>query len=319
MTQQIHVPPPLFAEIGAQCERTVMGGDLSALINHIKHSFGDSLSGILLYGSCLYSHNFNDGVVDLYVIVSSYNAAYQNKLLRLLNALLPPNVFYFETGEGENKVRAKYAVISIDDFQHGVENWFHSYIWSRFAQPARLIYCCDGEIRLRIYYMLAHSVIVFLKRTISCLGSGRFDTEAIWSNGLRLTYAAELRPEQQSRAEYITHQSMGDFIRLTQFASPMLSGLLEELPRGYYQITTTSKDKVRCIWQWRIRRWQGRMLSILRLMKAVFTFKNCVDYAAWKIKRHTGISIEVTPILQKHPILFGFNILWRLLRRDALR
>jgi hypothetical protein len=56
----------------------------------------------------------------------------------------------------------------------------------------------------------------------------------------------------------------------------------------------------------------------LRLSKAAFTFRDCVDYAAWKIERHTGIRIEVTPTLQRHPILFSFRVLWQLIKRDVL-
>jgi len=58
---------------------------------------------------------------------------------------------------------------------------------------------------------------------------------------------------------------------------------------------------------------------VLRLAKAVFTFENGADYLAWKIERHTGVHIEVTPRLRRHPILLSPPVLWRLLRRGAVR
>ncbi len=134
-----------------------------------------------------------------------------------------------------------------------------------------------------------------------------------------MTYAAELRPEKQSRAESITLQAIDDFIRLTHSAAPAVPDLTEDLQGTYYQINSSTIKMNYFSRRWHLRRWEGRVISILRLMKAVFTFKNSVDYAAWKIKRHTGIVIKVTPVLQRHPILFGFKILWQLIRQNAIR
>lgn len=312
-----HIPASLVEEIGAQCERT-LNGDISVLVDEIRSRFGQSLDAIIVYGSCLRTHDFQEGVVDLYVIVNSYSAAYSERHLRVLNAALPPNVFYIEAGKDEKKIRAKYAVLSITDLEKGIKLWFHSYLWSRFAQPVRVLYSRDNEVRSGLYYLFAESVIRFLKTTLPAMPPGEYNTEEIWVNGLTLTYTAELRPEQQSRARHITHQALGDLTRLTKHAADAVPGKIEALARGYYRIYSDSRSQRRCRWAWHLRRWQGRLLSIARLIKAVFTFKDCVEYAAWKIKRHTGITIEVTPVLQRHPILFGFNILWRLLRRDAL-
>ena len=43
--------------------------------------------------------------------------------------------------------------------------------------------------------------------------------------------------------------------------------------------------------RWRLRRMQGKFLSVARLAKAIFTFENGVDYVLWKVKRHSGVHI----------------------------
>jgi hypothetical protein len=68
-----------------------------------------------------------------------------------------------------------------------------------------------------------------------------------------------------------------------------------------------------------LRRWQGPLLSVLRWIKAAFTFAGGVDYAAWKIERHTGVRIEVTDRLRRRPLIYGWAVLWRLWRSGALR
>ena len=63
----------------------------------------------------------------------------------------------------------------------------------------------------------------------------------------------------------------------------------------------------------------GKLLSVLRLMKASITFANGVDYIAWKIERHTGEKIEVSDNLRKYPWIYSWPILIRLYRGKKIR
>lgn len=69
--------------------------------------------------------------------------------------------------------------------------------------------------------------------------------------------------------------------------------------------------------QWGLRRVQGKFLSVARLIKASFTFDGGIDYLAWKISRHSGVKIELTPWQRRHPLLAGIVLFWRLRRRGA--
>ncbi len=312
------LPPQLLTEVAAQSARVVPDA-FGRLAGALQSRFGESLDAVILYGSCLHSQETREGVVDLYAVIDDYRNAYRERRLRLFNAWLPPNVFYLEIGDGEDVLRTKYAVISREDFARGCRDWFHSYIWARFAQPVRILYARDETTRDRINRSLAEAVARFLQTTVPVLGTCVVDAEEIWSRGLALTYAAELRPEKQGQPRRLTHLNLGDYGRLTAAAAPVLEGRMQELPRGDFRCIIDAREQRSARRKWRLRRWQGRMLSVLRLIKAVFTFNHCVEYAAWKIKRHTGVTIEVTPRLQRHPILWGSSILWQLLRRGILR
>lgn len=313
------LPPELVSEIAAMCSRTVSPA-LSVLTDALRSRFDQGLKAILLYGSCLHNNNVTDGIVDLYVLVDNYRDSHQQRYLQILNASLPPNVFYLEVQDQGQTLRAKYAVISLKDFEKATTHWFHSYIWARFAQPARVLYTPDEASRTRVYQALAQAVMTFLDASIPVLGNCDTDTETIWTQGLQLTYRAELRPERyHTRAHQLAHLNMGDYIRLTRCAVPALKTRLQTLPQGRYRCEINESDRRRSLRQWRLRRWQGRILSILRLAKAALTFRDCIDYAAWKIERHTGISIDVTPGLRRYPLLLGPRVLWQLLRRGGLR
>lgn len=61
---------------------------------------------VLFYGSCLRESQLDGLMLDFYLIVSDYRAAYGKSWLASANRLIPPNVFPFAL----NGLSAKYAV-----------------------------------------------------------------------------------------------------------------------------------------------------------------------------------------------------------------
>ena len=314
-----NIPALLLQEIAIQDARSVHPG-FQIFTDALRQRFGEALDAVVLYGSCLHTSDLTEGIADFYVLVSDYRLAYSGRLLANLNAWLPPNVFYLEIPAATGVMRAKYAVISTEDFEYGVRQWFHPYIWARFAQPARLLYARDDRIQKRVHTAQGGAVLKFISTTLPMLEPGSSDLETIWASGLMLTYAAELRAEREARARHLVHVDPEIYSRLTVAAIPALSPLLSLQVDGQYHIgSITPLKKLIVRIHWRLRRWQGRVLSILRLSKATMTFRDCLDYAAWKIERHTGIKVEITPMLRRHPILWGYKVMWQLLRRGVLR
>src|ERR671912_879 len=92
-----------------------------------KH--GAASRAVLFYGSCLREKQLDGLMLDFYLIVSDYSAAYDKRWLAKANALIPPNVFPFQHGD----LAAKYAVLSEADFRrlNGHETRNVS-VWARF-------------------------------------------------------------------------------------------------------------------------------------------------------------------------------------------
>lgn len=312
------IPKALVAQIAAQGGKPVPGL-FTPLVPAMQARFGGSLAAVLLYGSCLRDVGVSEGVVDLYALVHDYSRAYGQRYLRLLNACLPPNVFYAEVPGPALTLRVKYAVISLHDFETGVGEWFHPYLWGRFAQPVRLICACDDTARSRVHAALATAVVTFLEQTVPVLDADTVSVETLWTAGLQRSYAAELRPERERQPGALVRWAVEDYARLTECALPVLRHCLERVPDGGFRRASSHRDIRRALWCWRLRRWQGRILSILRLAKATLTFRGGIDYAAWKIERHSGVRIDISPGMRRHPLLGGWKALWELLRRGALR
>ena len=303
-------PPPVFSN------------ELLALRDALLQRYGGAVDAMLFYGSNLRSGDALDGVVDLYLVVADYRKAYGKSLPAIFNRLLPPNVYYLEVAADGRMVRAKYAVISMRDLERGTSaKWFHSYLWGRFSQPCELLYSRDTETGRRVRKALAQALLTFLSRVLPALPE-RLDSAAIWQQGLALSYQAELRAEKPQRAVHLYESWKDYYTRVTSLAMDVLAFDIKReqgASSSIYSVSIPGHTRALGRLGWFIRRFQGKLLSLLRLMKATFTFQGGIDYIAWKLERHTGASIEVTPKMRRHPLVYSWGLLWRLYRRKVFR
>jgi len=295
---------------------------LDALVDALRRRHGEAVNAILFYGSCLRSGDLFDGLVDLYLVVDDYTAFYGRNARALANWLLPPNVFYTEIAVGNRKLRAKYAVLSNADLRGGTSRrWFHSYLWGRFTQPTALAWHRDEDSRRRIDASLASARCTFLERVLPRLpATGR--VRELWQQGLRLSYGAELRAESAGRSAELTAAAADYYVAVTREAAinlhwPLVLEGEGTETRYRTEIPRLSRALSRAAW-W-LRTAQGKLLSVVRLLKALFTFEGGLDYIAWKLERHSGQRIEIPPRVRRHPLIFVWGLFWRLYRRGVFR
>ena len=295
---------------------------LHALRNELLARYGNAVLAILFHGSCFRRGDAGDGLVDLYLLVNSYRGAYRKHLYTTLNRLLPPNVFYLEETVNGIMVRAKYTVISLADFQRGTSmNWFHSYLWGRFAQPTGILYFRHESIADVVYTALAQAVITFMTRTLPYIPA-QFDARTLWYQGLLLSYRAELRAERPENLVRLFEWAPQYYEQLTRIAMGALPYSVDAVTRNvscHYHAQIPIRIQFINRLAWHVRFIQGKLLSMLRLLKALLTFKGGIDYVLWKIERHSGITIAVTPRLRRIPLLGICFIFWRLYRGGAFR
>jgi hypothetical protein len=295
---------------------------LEALRDALLARYGDAVRAMLFYGSCLRSGDALDGLVDLYVVADDYRAAYGRWLPSFFNALLPPNVYYLEVPFGDTKVRCKYAVLSLADLRRGTSTrWFHSYLWGRFAQPSGIAYARDAEAAKEVNEAFARAIVTFITRALPSAPE-RFNAGELWRAGLELSYRSELRTESAGRAAELVATYRDNYERLTAAAMPAAPYHVEMEPGGTvirYRARISSRRRFWNRMSWWLRRVQGKLLSVLRLMKSVFTFAGGVDYIAWKLERHTGVPVRVTPQMRRYPLIFVWAELVRLYRLGVFR
>jgi hypothetical protein len=313
---------PTVLEIVSQPSARPIPVSIQAAGNFLAKKYGQAVQGILLYGSCLRAGTDQDGLVDCYVIVDQYASVYPSPWLALLNRWLPPNVFYGEVNLEGRIVRMKYAVLSLGDFERSVTSkWFHSYFWGRFAQPTAVMACPSQEMGQRIILGLGRAVLTFLGNVLPQLPQ-KFSAKDAWSIGLALSYSAELRAESKGRITTLwdSNQAYYEQVAYATFSAhfPKIK-VIQQDDITMYEMESSRWDHTKNRIAWTVRKVQGKVLSILRLMKAAFTFQGGADYLIWKIERHSGVKIELTPAQRRHPIWAGLTIFWRLYRKGAFR
>ena len=296
--------------------------ELQALLQGLRQAHGDSVNAILFYGSCLRSGNLLDGLVDLYLVVDSYRAFYPGSLRAVANWLLPPNVFYTEMPTAGGTVRAKYAVLSGADLVNGTSRkWFHSYLWGRFCQPTALAWCRDAAARGQVNACREAAVRTFLERVLPRLPESG-SIHDLWQQGLQLSYTTELRVEQAGRTAELAAAAADYYVAATRKAAGSLRYPLRIEDDGTtprYQAGIGPASRLISRISWPARQLQGKILSVLRLLKALFTFEGGLDYIAWKLERHSGQPVEIPEKVRRYPLIFIWGLFWQLYRRGIFR
>jgi hypothetical protein len=289
---------------------------VDAMAAAIAARYAPAARAVLFYGSCLRSNELDGQMLDFYLIVSSYRAAYGRSWLARANRLIPPNVFPF----AHDGLVAKYAVLSEDDFFHlnGPKSLSVS-VWARFAQPSRLVWQADGRAAQSCIGAVVRAAPTLLAAARPMIEGDRLgDMLDLWREAFRLTYQSELRAERGGRAASVVD---GDADRYRRFTGAVLeaAAIGRLAPDGTLLLDPVSDgQRKRAQALWARRRRTGKMMTVLRLAKASGTYAGGIDYLAWKINRHAGTAIEIKPWQRRWPLLGALTLLPRLLKRGAI-
>jgi len=270
---------------------------------------------VLFYGSILRTGDL-DGVMDFYVLTAGPRRGWRG----LAGRVLWPDVSYHEIEMAGRVLRAKVATMTLTQFQQAtMGQGADTTIWTRFVQPCALVWTADPAIAPAVIDAVADAART-AARFAAALGPQEGPPAAYWSALFQQTYAAEFRVEKGGRERSILAFEPERYDRLL-IACWREEGLLDISPphgdRGAVRPNLPPQEHRRIKAAWTLRRRLGKPLNFARLIKAAFTFEGAARYAVWKIERHTGLSVPLTPWRERHPVLAAPGVLWRLWRARA--
>lgn len=294
--------PPAVATLAAQLAERAHG----------------AAAAVLFYGSNLRDARL-DGVLDFYVLLDRVGAWPGPRLAALANQLLPPNVGYIETTVEGQALRAKYALISVAQFRRGVSPAaLDTTLWARFSQP-----CCCAWARSDADCEAATDAVRQAVTTAAAwaaeLGPAHGDALAYWRALYARTYAAELRVEKSARGDDLVARDAERYTRLLPEAWRAAGIPFDASADGQLSPLLSPATRAAAARRWALRRRLGKPLNVARLLKAAFTFDGAMDYALWKVERHSGVRPKVTDWQRRHPLLAAPGLYRRLRKLNVLR
>lgn len=295
--------PLITEELAQPVDRRV-----SAFAADIAARYGAASRAVLFYGSCLRTTELDGQMLDFYLIVSSYEAAYGKSWLVRANRLLPPNVFPAE----HDGLVAKVAVLSEEDFlKLNRPEASAVSVWARFAQPSRLVWYADDAARDKAVAAIEQASMTLFELTIPVLGTQPQTPLRIYHHGFELTYGAELRAERSNRPGSVVD---ADPDRYDRIGLATMVTMQQQDPSEALNLDTPAAEK-----RWKTLRRNGKFLTLARLAKASGTYAGGIDYLAWKINRHAGTDYVIKPWQRRWPILGALTMLPRLIAGGAIK
>lgn len=293
--------------------------ELTTAVSPAVRSFAASVArqlptpplGVLFYGSMLRKED-PDGILDFYVVTETGSDVPGGAVMRLANRLLPPNVFYSEHCYEGQVYRAKIAVLSRKQFMNRTgPRSTDTTLWARFCQPVRLVWVRDVDAADYVLNLMARCVTTaaFWAGALAVPGQKQ-SAVAYWDGLFARTYGSELRVESSARPKRLIEGAEERFAQLLPLAWAR-AGLAFTFEEGLYALLFSERQCQRAVEQWQSARRFGKILNVLRLLKAAFTFKDGAAYLAWKIQRHTGIDLKLSAFEQRHPLVCLPLLLWR--------
>lgn len=269
----------------------------------------------LFYGSCLRTPatgTTDDRIYDFYVVVDDLRVANGSALGALGNRVLPPNVFRVELASDAGTLRCKYGIVGLAQLRHAVSRDARdSYFWARLCQPTAVPFARGAAMRREIVALLAEAVTTAAAAAAPSF-ERRFTARELWQRAFVESYARELRPESAEHVASLHDLQAPRFAVVTRFALDAAGFTVEQDDDGGFRVLGKAPPP-------QLSRIRGKLLSALRLMKAAFTFDGGADYLVWKIERHAGRRLAITPWQRRHPLLSAPLLAWRWWRLGAFR
>lgn len=299
MSENLDLPETLEARTTAALARPV-AAEVRAFAERLAPV--DAL-GVLFYGSNLRTGSL-EGVLDFYVLT---RGPQQEKIW--------PRVSYHEWARAGVTLRAKVATMAIETFRAAAAGeLLDTTIWARFVQPSALAWERDPEAGTAIRQAVMQAACTAARLAVA-LGPESGTPEDYWRALFRATYAAEFRVEQAGREDSILAANREHFDGLLPPALVAQGIGFARGACGTIRPVMTDADRARLLGWWQRRQRLGKPYNVLRLIKASTTFDGAARYAAWKIERHTGVPVTITPWRERHPVLAAPGVLWQVWRK----
>ena len=285
---------------------------------------GTQLRAVLLYGSHLlgaapdrYSAH------DLVVVVEDYLGTYRElrrrgfthrppRLMASLAWLLPPSVIAFSPEGAEGPI-AKCLIISARDFERELSARSRDHFMiARMIQEVGVLYVRDAAAERWLDEALEAARRTVLDWAAPYVATP-FGAESLTREMIAICYRHEIRPESGSRASSVYEAQRAYLVETYEklLADACIEGTVVREGHGYRSARQPGPMA-------RLKRSAYFTYSTFRVtarwIKHMLTFENWLPYLVRKVERRTGMTVELTPLEARLPLIFLWPRLFLVLR-----
>jgi len=310
-------PEAVRSAVGSRVRPPAPRDDAAEVARAVVAAGGDAVRAVVFFGSRKTRARPDAySAYDVFVVVSAYVPFYRSLMqagrlrrrpafVAALNAWLPPNqVSVPVTLGGGTPVLAKCAVVSEAALARGTSAARKDhFIAGRLFQPTEVVYAADEAAEQATLHALVSAHALTYEWGRAWLPA-RFDVADYCRTLLRVSYAGEIRPEPEGRADALW-RAQEEYLRpvysllLAELAAR--GELLEPSPGTYSlvrRVTAGQRFRGRLYFQWSLVR------ATVRWAKYIVTFEDWLEFLLRKARRHSGQTIELTARERRLPLIF---------------
>jgi hypothetical protein len=302
------------------------GPEAAALAEHLAPAFGTATAALIHYGSHAQDSGAGPGSAwDFFVVVDDYDDAYRALATSrppsfsaaraaFLNRVLPPNVLSVPAPAGTAARLAKCCVLSLRDLERACSaSPADHFVRARLFQQVQLVWARDAASRERVT-----AAVVSARASTPDWGRpflpARFDAAAYARTLLEVSYAAEIRPEDERRVDALMTSQGATIVPMYEALLARLAadGRLVRVAGGYRDPRPPgplARTAARTWFAW------SKTRATLRWAKYVALYDDWLEYVVRKVERRGDVAIELTPRERRWPLLFLWPKLVRFLWR----
>ena len=278
---------------------------MAPYIAHFRAKHGDTIVGIFFYGSRLAEGARAKGSLYDFFVVYDDPRFHKTAGQRILNGVLPPNVYT----ELFDRFATKVSTVSLARFQREMSpaaaDIYHQ---GRFGKRVALVFARDANAEDALLATWLAGMRALVRRTLDLMPAS-FTFDEFLLEVLTISYRGEVRAESADKV-----------VRLLEAERPFYEevyGRLLEERVGVAPYRQTVSMWRRFLTRRFLARSRRRMFC--RWPKMILTVRNWLDVLLAKLERTKGIVLPLTPLQRRFPLIFGWGHLWRVWRRGLLK
>jgi hypothetical protein len=280
----------------------------------------EGIGAILSYGSCLFEKTRTaTSIPDFYILTTDLYRFHRSLLHAGLNLFLPPNAYYLSFSGAEGALGCKICVMSLSQYTMETSALAQDiHHLGRFSKRFILCYSKDEAITDQVIRGAMSAMLSLVPYTLALL-PGTFSLEEFVLKLLSLSYLGEQRVTEPDKIKNLFLGAREYYLQIYPLVLELYRETtctrLSEQNGIYRQPAPTPLARLSTKQFLRKSRWRG----VLRWPKYVLTVDKWLEYLQEKLLRHQGITLQLTKMQRRFPLIFGWGAFFELRRKGVVK